>query len=375
MKKTKRIMVVIGTRPEAVKMLPLVRELRQRPAFEVRVVVTGQHRQMLDQVFDAFAETSDIDLALMSQGQSLSKITSAILEAMTDVIQNEEPDLVLVHGDTTTAMASALAASYCRKKIGHVEAGLRSYDLTKPWPEEMNRVYIDAIADFRFAPTSVSAENLSREYNNRAAVIVTGNTGIDAVLYISRKIDTEAATRAELDHRFGYLDRTKKLLLVTAHRRESFGTGLQEICQGIAKLSERDDIELIYPVHLNPNVYEVVRKLLRDRPNVHLVDPVGYVEMIYLMKRAHLVLTDSGGIQEEAPALGKPVLVMRDVTERPEALATGVVQLVGTDSNLMVAKVNQLLDDQPYFQSVARQVFPFGDGTASRRICDSLESW
>jgi UDP-N-acetylglucosamine 2-epimerase len=294
---------------------------------------------------------------------------------MSDAIARDDPDLILVHGDTTTAMATALAAFYARKPIGHVEAGLRSFDLHRPWPEEFHRVAIDAIADLLFAPTEGAAAKLRGEYNRRGRILVTGNTGIDALLAMARRIGEEDELRGAIAARMPSLDAGRKLLVVTAHRRESFGDGFERICQGLAAIAARDDVELVYPVHLNPHVLEVVRQRLGGRPNIHLLPPVDHAQMVWLMQQAHILLTDSGGIQEEGPALGKPVFVLREVTERPEALETGVVRLIGTDPKLMYGEVARLLDDPAAYAAMARPVFPYGDGTAARRIADAIEEW
>jgi UDP-N-acetylglucosamine 2-epimerase len=362
------VLVVFGTRPEAIKMLPVVRALRESGRVSVSVAITGQHRQMLDQVFEVFGERPDIDLNLMTHDQKLSDITASILSQMAGVLGGLRPDLVLVHGDTTTAMATAVAAFYSRVPIGHVEAGLRSFDLARPWPEEFNRVAIDSLAEYLFAPTTVAAENLDREYSRRGRVYITGNTGIDALLHVSRKIELEEGNGANLPKAPVPLDPDRSLILVTGHRRESFGSGFEGICAGLARLAVRSDIEIVYPVHMNPSVRDVVHRSLGGLPNVHLIDPVSYVDMIRLMKRAKVILTDSGGIQEEGPALGRPVLVMRDTTERPEAIATGTVSLVGTDPIRIHDAVSELLDDEHCYRQRARPVFPYGDGTASTQI-------
>jgi UDP-N-acetylglucosamine 2-epimerase len=368
-----RVMTVLGTRPEAIKMMPVVREIRRRPALEQTICITAQHRQMLDQVFSAFGESPDLDLDIMAPNQSLGELTARVITRMNDVLSQERPQLVLVHGDTTTAMATALAAFYARIPVGHVEAGLRSFDLQRPWPEEYNRVAIDSIADFLFAPTVTAAENLGREYARRGKIVVTGNTGIDAVLQIAERFDAEPALEARVAARYGYLDSNLPLILVTGHRRESFGSGFQSICEGLAAIAARDDVQIVYPVHLNPQVQGIVRERLGRQPRIFLIDPVDYLDMVFLMRRARLLITDSGGIQEEGPALGKPVLVMRDVTERPEAVACGVVKLIGTDAEVMQREVAALLDDPAVYAQRARKVFPYGDGTAARRIVDVLE--
>lgn len=366
----KPVLIVIGTRPEAIKMLPVVRALRARPGVKPLIIVTGQHRQMLDLVFEAFGERPDIDLDLMTPGQTLTEITTRVLQRMSALYAEHEPALVLVHGDTTTAMAAALAAFYARVAVGHVEAGLRSHDLEQPWPEEYNRLSIDAVAKLLFAPTAMAAENLRRESPSARQIEITGNTGIDALLYIAAKIGDGSLRPEGVAIAPG-----RRLILVTGHRRESFGGGFDRICDAIARIAQRDDVTLIYPVHLNPNVKEVVTRRLYGLDNVQLIPPVGYVEMVALMKAAALVLTDSGGIQEEAPALGKPVLVMREVTERPEAVEAGVASLVGTDADLIVGEVSRLLDDHAYYATRARPIFPYGDGKAAERIAASVENF
>ncbi|AWM85697.1 non-hydrolyzing UDP-N-acetylglucosamine 2-epimerase [Microvirga sp. 17 mud 1-3] len=362
------VLLAFGTRPEAIKMLPVVRALRECRDLQVSVAITGQHRQMLDQVFEVFGEKPDIDLNLMTHNQKLSDITGLFIGRMADVLETMRPNLVLVHGDTTTAMATAVAAFYNRIPIGHVEAGLRSFDLAHPWPEEFNRVAIDSIADYLFAPTSVAAGNLDREYNRRGRIYVTGNTGIDALLHVARQIDAEMSDGSNTLKAPVELDPDRSLILVTGHRRESFGAGFDDICTGLAKLATRDDVQIVYPVHLNPAVCNVVRARLGKLENIHLIDPVSYVDMIRLMKCAKVILTDSGGIQEEGPALGRPVLVMRDTTERPEAIATGTVRLIGTDPSRIYREVSELLDDDVSYQQRAKAVFPYGDGTASAQI-------
>jgi UDP-N-acetylglucosamine 2-epimerase (non-hydrolysing) len=366
-------MTVFGTRPEGIKMMPLVREIRGRAHLEQIVCITGQHRQMLDQVFTAFNERPNIDLQIMAPNQSLGDITAKVILRMGEVLAREKPQVVLVHGDTTTAMAAAIAAFYARVRIGHVEAGLRSFDLQRPWPEEFNRVAIDSMADLLFAPTEGAAENLRQEYNRRGRRIVTGNTGIDALLYIAGRLTGEPELEAGIASRYPFLDATRRLILVTGHRRESFGLGFQSICEGLSRVAARGDVQLVYPVHLNPQVQGVVRERLSAHPAIHLIDPVEYLDMVFLMRRAAVLITDSGGIQEEGPALGKPVLVMREVTERPEALASGMVKLIGTDPGLMRREVDVLLDDPEVYTSRAKPIFPYGDGTAARKIVDAIE--
>ncbi|MBV1798741.1 non-hydrolyzing UDP-N-acetylglucosamine 2-epimerase [Siccirubricoccus sp. G192] len=368
-------MVVFGTRPEAIKMLPVIAELRKRPTLAVIACSTGQHREMLQQVTEAFAQPCDMDLGIMVSGQGLTALTSRVLLAMSEVLERDLPDLVLVHGDTTTAMAAAVASFYAGIPVGHVEAGLRSFDLQRPWPEEFNRVTVDSIATLMFAPTETAAANLRREYNQSGRILVTGNTGIDALLTIAARLESDKKLEAVTAGQFRFLDPSRRLVLVTGHRRESFGAGFEGICEGLAEIAERDDVEIVYPVHLNPNVRAVVHRKLAGRPNLHLIEPVGYVEMVWLMTRATVLVTDSGGLQEEGPALGKPVLVMRDVTERPEALASGVVKLIGTDPRKISSSVSQLIDDPVAYASMARRVFPYGDGHAAQRIVDAVEDW
>lgn len=352
-------------------MLPVVRALRSLPDIDLKVVTTGQHRQMLDQVFAVFGERADIDLDLMTPGQTLSDITTRVLAELERLIAEYQPGLILVHGDTTSAMAAAMGAFYNRVPVGHVEAGLRSHDIQRPWPEEFNRVSIDAVAELLWAPTEGAAQNLRNERpqtgTNERKIEVTGNTGIDALLHVARGLKGGELASLGLT-----LDPAKKLVLVTGHRRESFGDGFDRICDALAAIAARGDAEIVYPVHLNPQVKSVVEARLGATNAVHLIPPVDYVQMVALMQAAHLVLTDSGGIQEEAPALGKPVLVMRDVTERPEAVETGVASLVGTDPAKIVREVARLLDDDAYYTSRARAVFLYGDGTASAKIAASV---
>ena len=354
-------------------MMPVVREIRRRPGLEQIVCITGQHRHMLAQVFSAFDERADIDLDIMAPNQTLGDITARVIVRMGEVLAREKPRVVLVHGDTTTAMAAAIAAFYARVAIGHVEAGLRSFDLQRPWPEEFNRVAIDSVADLLFAPTVGAAANLEREYSRRGKTVVTGNTGIDALLFIADRLAREPGLAAGIAARYPFLDPRRRLILVTGHRRESFGSGFQSICDGLASVAARGDVQLVYPVHLNPQVQGVVRERLSAYPAIHLIDPVEYLDMVFLMRSAALLITDSGGIQEEGPALGKPVLVMRDVTERPEALACGAARLIGTQPEAMRREVDRLLDDPVEYARRARPVFPYGDGFAARQVVDAIE--
>ncbi|HQV69408.1 MAG TPA: UDP-N-acetylglucosamine 2-epimerase (non-hydrolyzing) [Thermoflexales bacterium] len=364
-----KILSVFGTRPEAVKMAPVVRELAARPSEIIsRVCVTAQHRQMLDQVLHAFGIVPDVDLNLMQPGQTLSQSAAAVLKNMEPVLLAEKPDWVLVQGDTTTVMAAALAAFYCGARVGHVEAGLRSFDKYQPFPEEINRKVAGAIADLHFAPTERSKQNLLREGVPENTIVVTGNTEIDALQWaITQPVPDEA--RALLNRVEG-----RKLVLVTAHRRENFGKPFEEIFGGLRDLAKRyaEQAVILYPVHLNPNVQEPARRILGDAPNVILTDPLDYLPLIHVMRRAALVLTDSGGIQESAPSLGKPVLVLRDKTERPEAVDAGTVRLVGADRARIVAEASRLLDDFAEYAAMARAINPYGDGHAAPRIVDAL---
>lgn len=366
-----RILSIFGTRPEAIKMAPLVKQLELDPGIESIVCVTGQHQQMLDQVLDLFSIEPHHNLALMTGNQTLNGLASRLIASLDDVLATVQPDRVLVHGDTTTASASALAAFHRRIPVGHVEAGLRTGNLMQPWPEEMNRRVVDVMSDLMFAPTSSSKANLAAE-SLHGRIIVTGNTVIDALNLTTARIDNDAALRAELDARFPFLDGALPVLLVTGHRRESFGEGFANICAALADLAATNAVQIVYPVHLNPNVRGPVQESLTNARNVHLIEPLDYLGFVRLMQRASIILTDSGGVQEEAPALGKAVLVMRDVTERPEAVAAGTVRLVGTQRASIVQSVKRLLDDERERNSFARRINPYGDGHASARIVAAL---
>ncbi len=366
-----KVLSVFGTRPEAIKMAPVVNALARDSAITGVTCVTGQHRAMLDQVLDLFSITPDYDLAVMAPNQTLNSLACRVISGLDDVLEEVRPDCVLVHGDTTSAMAASLAAFHRGIRIGHVEAGLRTYDLSRPWPEEMNRRVIDVVSSLAFAPTASSAENLEREHLG-GRIVVTGNTVIDALKETAGRIGKDASLRQTLEERFSFINSARRLVLVTGHRRESFGGGFVNICKALARLSKRDDIEIVYPVHLNPNVSGPVHELLGTLDNVHLIDPLAYLDFVYLMTRADIVLTDSGGVQEEAPSLGKPVLVMRDVTERPEAVAAGAVMLVGTEPERIVSETERLLDDETHYRSFARAINPYGDGKAAGRIADTL---
>lgn len=371
---TVKTLCVFGTRPEAIKMAPLALALNADPRFDAKVCVTGQHRQMLDQVLDLFDLIPDFDLNIMKPGQDLSDITSAILKGMKQVFSDFKPDVVLVHGDTATTFASTLAAYYHQIPVAHVEAGLRTGNMYSPWPEEGNRKLTGALATLHFAPTETSRQNLLRE-GIKNGIKVTGNTVIDALLQVVTKLQKEVTLQQSLDRKFDFIRPDSRLVLVTGHRRESFGGGFERICQALAETATAfPDIEIVYPVHLNPNVSEPVNRLLAGIDNIHLIEPLDYLPFVYLMNRAYLILTDSGGIQEEAPSLGKPVLVMRDTTERPEAVAAGTVKLVGTDVAAITSGLRTLLTDERTYQSMAYAHNPYGDGKACLRIIDTLNS-
>lgn len=367
-----KVMVAFGTRPEAIKMAPVVEALVATPGIQTIVAVTAQHREMLDQVLELFEIVPDEDLDIMQPGQTLAGLTSRILAGMGDAIARHAPDLVLVHGDTTTTMATSLAAFYNRTAVGHVEAGLRTGNLYSPWPEEANRKLTGALATVHFAPTEQSRRNLLREGVPDSNIHTTGNTVIDALLAVVDKIRNSRELEATLRAQFPFLDPGKRLVLVTGHRRENFGDGFEQICYALKALASRGDAQIVYPVHLNPNVQEPVGRILSGQPDVHLIEPLNYLPFVYLMSRSHLIITDSGGVQEEAPSLGKPVLVMRDTTERPEAVDAGTVRLVGTDAARIIKHTGELLDDQAAYQSMARAHNPYGDGQAAKRIAAAL---
>ncbi|WP_288148491.1 UDP-N-acetylglucosamine 2-epimerase (non-hydrolyzing) [Bacteroides acidifaciens] len=376
----KKIMLVFGTRPEAIKMAPLVKEFQKEPLhFQTQVCVTGQHREMLDQVLSIFEISPDYDLNIMKQGQDLYDVTARVLTGMRDVLQEAQPDIVLVHGDTTTSTAAALAAFYQQIPVGHVEAGLRTYNIYSPWPEEMNRQLTGRIATYHFSPTPLSKANLLSEGVDEQKITVTGNTVIDALYMVIEKIKQQPALANQLTEHLlqaGYdvrrTDEGKKLVLITGHRRENFGKGFLNICKAIQTLSKKfPDTDFVYPMHLNPNVRKPIQEVFghsSSSGNMFFIEPLEYLHFVFLMEKADLVLTDSGGIQEEAPGLGKPVLVMRDTTERPEALDAGTVKLVGTDYEKIVSEVSSLLSDPVAYQQMSQAVNPYGDGKASRRI-------
>lgn len=381
----KKIMLVFGTRPEAIKMAPLVKEFQKYPEkFKTIVCVTGQHREMLDQVLHIFEITPDYDLNIMKQGQDLYDVTARVLTGMRDVLKEAQPDIVLVHGDTTTSTASALATFYQQIPVGHVEAGLRTHNIYSPWPEEMNRLITGRIATYHFSPTPLSRQNLLDEGVKEFAITVTGNTVIDALYMVVDKIKKDKELDGELEYalRFsGYnvnrLQGGKKMVLITGHRRENFGDGFISMCKAIKALTQKyPNVDFVYPMHLNPNVrkpiHEVFGADLSDLGNMFFIEPLEYLSFVYLMEKSAVVLTDSGGIQEEAPGLGKPVLVMRDTTERPEALEAGTVKLVGTDYDKIVSEVSALLDDEAYYEKMSKAVNPYGDGLACSRIINQL---
>jgi UDP-N-acetylglucosamine 2-epimerase (non-hydrolysing) len=370
-----KVLSVFGTRPEAIKMAPLVNLLKHEAGIDSRVCVTGQHRQMLDQVLALFNIEPEYDLAIMKAGQDLDDVTTSILLSIKPVLREFKPDVVLVHGDTSTTFAAALACYYEKIAVGHVEAGLRTGNIYSPWPEEANRKLTGAITRFHFAPTATSEQNLLQEQVNPAHIAVTGNTVIDALLQVVKKIDADSELTARFAKQFPYGQNGRQLVLVTGHRRESFGSGFEHICAALKHIAlQFPDCDIVYPVHLNPNVREPVFRLLSGASNVHLIEPQDYLPFVYLMSRSTLVLTDSGGIQEEAPSLGKPVLVMRDTTERPEAVAAGTVKLVGTNTDVIVAEVTKLLTDNAYYDTMSFAHNPYGDGKACQRIIEVIKT-
>lgn len=377
----KKILVVFGTRPEAIKMASVVKEIEKQPYLRSIVCVTAQHREMLDQVLKIFDIMPDHDLDIMKNNQDLFDVTSRALRGLKEVMKRERPDLVLVQGDTTTAFAAGLAAYYLQIPIGHVEAGLRTYDKYSPFPEEKNRHLLSVLADFHFAPTERSRSNLLREGVNGERIWVTGNTVIDALLYVNKRQKAKTGRKRLIDYFLGKWNLVdvsrddRKIILVTGHRRENFGEGFRNICSALKEVAEtREDVTIVYPVHLNPNVQKPVKTFLNGRPNVHLIDPLEYESFVFLMSRAYLILSDSGGIQEEAPSLGKPVLVMRNTTERPEGIEACTVKLVGTDKEKIVAETLELLDDPAAYGKMSTAVNPYGDGKAAERIVRILSS-
>jgi len=370
-----KVLSVFGTRPEAIKIAPVISALANLPQVDSRVCVTAQHRQMLDQVLELFEIKPEYDLNIMKPGQDLTDITSNILLTLRPILREFKPDLLLVHGDTTTTLASALAAYYEKITVGHVEAGLRTGNLYAPWPEEINRSIVGRIAQLHFAPTISAQENLLKEGVDPSKIFVTGNTVIDALLETVSKIEHNSKLNTELKGRFNFIDPNKKLITVTGHRRENFGDGFERICQALKVLSERPDVQIVYPVHLNPSVQEPVKRILANSENVHLIEPLDYLPFVYLMSQSYLIITDSGGVQEEAPSLGKPVLVMRDTTERPEAVTAGTVKLVGTDKQKIIDEATALLDNEFAYNTMARAMNPYGDGKAAQRIQNIIQQF
>ncbi|MEJ5083790.1 non-hydrolyzing UDP-N-acetylglucosamine 2-epimerase [Ochrobactrum sp. MYb379] len=371
--KSIKTLCVMGTRPEAIKMAPLSLALRGDNRFDVHICVTGQHREMLDQVLQIFKLTPDSDLAIMRPNQDLTDVTTSILLGMRKVLKEVRPEIVLVHGDTSTTFAVSLAAYYERIKVGHVEAGLRTGDLYSPWPEEANRKLTGALANLHFAPTDRASANLLAEGVHPDKILVTGNTVIDALLATKLRIETEANLAAALRKQYDYLRPDRRLILVTGHRRENFGDGFERICQALHTIADTNpDVDILYPVHFNPAVRDPVKRILGGINNVKLIEPVGYVDFIYLMMQSYMIITDSGGVQEEAPSLGKPVLVMRDTTERPEAVNAKTVRLVGTDIEQITTWAQRLLVDQNAYREMSLAHNPYGDGQAAARICERV---
>lgn len=369
----KKVLTVFGTRPEAIKMAPLVHKLAAAEGLDAKVCVTAQHREMLDQVLELFEIKPDYDLNIMKPGQDLYDVTTNILSGLKPVLAEFKPDVVLVHGDTTTTFSASLASFYQQIKVGHVEAGLRTGNIYSPWPEEANRKLTGSLTNFHFAPTSLSESNLLKENVLPSSITVTGNTVIDALLWVKNKLETDSQLQTQFAKKFDFLDTSKKLILVTGHRRESFGGGFERICAALAEIAEqREDVQIVYPMHLNPNVREPVNRLLSKHKNIILIEPQDYLPFVYLMNQSYLIITDSGGVQEEAPSLGKPVLVMRDTTERPEAVEAGTVRLVGTDVQKITENTFELLNDAAVYEDMARAHNPYGDGEACQRIVNTL---
>lgn len=372
----KKILLVFGTRPEAIKMAPLAIALKAlNDEFETKVCVTGQHREMLDQVLSLFELEPDFDLNLMKPGQTLANITSGVLTGLNQVFDIWLPDVILVHGDTATTFAASLAAYYHKVQVGHVEAGLRTGDIYSPWPEEANRQLTSVLTQYHFAPTQNSYDNLIKENIDATNIVITGNTVIDALLTVKEKVETDQEMQARFAQQFDFLDANKKLILVTGHRRENFGQGFEDICLALANIAQKTpEVQIVYPVHLNPNVQKPVNELLSGIDNIKLIEPQDYLPFVYLMNKSYLILTDSGGIQEEAPSLGKPVLVMRDTTERPEAVSAGTVKLVGTNPVVIENSVMELLENQDLYKRMTEAHNPYGDGTACQQIINFLKN-
>lgn len=373
---TLKILSVFGTRPEAIKMAPLALALGADERFDAKICVTGQHREMLDQVLELFELKPDFDLNIMKSGQDLTDVTTCILQGMKEVFRNYKPDIILVHGDTATTFATALASYYQQIPVAHIEAGLRTGNLYSPWPEEANRKLTGALARLHFAPTESSKQNLVLEGVQSGAIYVTGNTVIDALLEVVQKLESNEFLKQKLSDQFAFLPKDRRVILVTGHRRESFGEGFERICSSLVSIAEEfDDVEIVYPVHLNPNVREPVNRLLAGIKNIHLIEPLDYLPFVYLMNRSYLILTDSGGVQEEAPSLGKPVLVMRDTTERPEAVEAGTVRLVGTEKDAITKNLRELLLDAKAYDDMSFAHNPYGDGKACLRIVNTLATF
>lgn len=372
----KKVLLVFGTRPEAIKMAPLAIALKAlNEDFETKVCVTGQHREMLDQVLTLFELEPDFDLNLMKPGQTLADITSGVLKGLNEVFDTWLPNVILVHGDTATTFAASLAAYYHKVQVGHVEAGLRTGDIYSPWPEEANRQLTSVLTQYHFAPTQNSYDNLIKENIDATNIVITGNTVIDALLTVKEKVETDQEMQARFAQQFDFLDASKKLILVTGHRRENFGQGFEDICLALANVAQKNpEVQIVYPVHLNPNVQKPVNELLSGIDNIKLIEPQDYLPFVYLMNKSYLILTDSGGIQEEAPSLGKPVLVMRDTTERPEAVSAGTVKLVGTDPVVIEGSVMELLENEDLYKKVTEAHNPYGDGTACQQIINFLKN-
>ncbi|MFL2767143.1 MAG: non-hydrolyzing UDP-N-acetylglucosamine 2-epimerase [Paracoccaceae bacterium] len=372
----KKILVVFGTRPEAIKMSSVIHELKNNKKFAVEICVTGQHKEMLDQVLDLFKIVPDHNLNVMTEKQALSKVFSKIIDGMENILTEVRPDIVLVHGDTTTTLAATLASFHRGIRVGHVEAGLRTGNLSKPWPEEANRRLTDVLTNIHFCPTKSSSQNLLDEGVNVNNVYITGNTVIDALLWVKNKISIDGSIKNRLKARYNFISREKKVILVTAHRRESFEQGIKNICAAIADLARlRSDIIVVFPVHLNPKIKTTVFTTLNNINNIILLPPLDYLDFVYLMSESYLILSDSGGIQEEAPTLGKPVLLMRDETERPEALISGTVKLVGNKKDTILSGIINLLDNEKEYKKMSNSINPFGDGKAAIKIRKILEKW
>jgi len=374
----KKILFVFGTRPEAIKMAPVIKAFKDEKIFDTKVCVTGQHRQMLDQVLDIFDIKPDYDLNIMERGQDLFDITANVLSGMKNVLSEYSPDLVLVHGDTSTTSATAIAAFYQKIKVGHVEAGLRTGNIYSPWPEEVNRQISGVIANYHFAPTSTSMENLLKENKNKENILVTGNTVIDALFLVLDKIEKDTKLKntilKSISDQYKF-NSDKKIILVTGHRRENFGEGFTNICKALKKIADNNhDVDIVYPVHLNPNVQKPVKNILSNSKNIYLINPLSYENFIYLMSKSYFIITDSGGVQEEAPSLGKPVLVLRNTTERPEALEAGTVKLVGTNFEAIVNESQKFLDDEKEYKKMSKAHNPYGDGSASKRIVNFFKT-